>query len=107
MTEPRASASGPRWMGILRAVGERRLLTRTVLLRRTGKADDETRTSPEFALHRHLAAHLLDGVADDGEAESGSAGLARTRLIGPVEALENAWNVLRCDTDAGVGDGHD
>src|SRR6266851_4147486 len=34
---------------------------------RTWQTDGESRSAAELALHRHLAAHLLDGVADDGE----------------------------------------
>src|SRR5712664_4204581 len=74
---------------------------------RTGQADGESRTAPEFALHRHLTAHLFDGVPDDGEAEAGAAGLAGTRLIGTVETLKDSWKILRCDTDTRVGDGYD
>src|ERR1700682_1297361 len=62
---------------------------------RTWQTDGESRSSAELAFHRHFAAHLLDGVADDGEAQAGSAGLAGTGFIGPIEALENSWKVLR------------
>jgi len=46
----------------------------------------------------------LDDVLDDGQSEARAALLARTRLVGAVEALEDARNVLAGDARAVVLD---
>src|SRR5205814_4092983 len=50
----------------------------------------------------------LDEVLDDGQAEPGASLLARAAGVGPVEALENAGQVLGPDPRARVrhGDVH-
>ncbi len=42
-------------------------------------------------------------VLDDGQSEAGAAGLPGPRLVGPVEALEDALLGVRGDADAPVG----
>ena len=53
----------------------------------------------------HVAAVVLHGVLDDAEAEPGPARVPRTGLVDPVEALEDAVEVLPLDAHALVGDG--
>ena len=43
-------------------------------------------------------------MLDDGEAEAGTAEVARTGVVDAVEALEQARVVLGRDAGAGVGD---
>ena len=43
-------------------------------------------------------------VLDDGQAEAGAAGGARTRLVDPEEPLEDPLLVLAGDADTAVGD---
>src|SRR5262249_32260283 len=49
------------------------------------------------------AAGALDGIADDGETEARSAGLAGAGLVDPVETFEDAGDVLGRDPDSVIG----
>ncbi len=44
----------------------------------------------------------LQCMLDDGQAEPGSAQLARSARIDPVEPLGESWNMLGRDANAGV-----
>src|SRR6185295_6229071 len=57
------------------------------------------------ALDTHPAAVQLDGVLHDGEPQPGPARGARPAAVDPVEALEDAGQVLGRDAAPGVGDG--
>ena len=57
-----------------------------------------------LALDADLAAHQLDQLLADGQAEAGAAVPARGGAVGLREALEDAACLLRRDADAGVGD---
>jgi len=48
----------------------------------------------------------LDEGLDDGQTESGAAILAVAGRIDTVKALENMRQMLRRDTDTGIGNGH-
>ncbi len=47
----------------------------------------------------------LDEVFDDGEAEAGAALLAGSGFVHPVEALEDAFEGIRRDAGAVIGNG--
>jgi hypothetical protein len=55
-----------------------------------------------FAFHADFAAHHLRQVARDRQPETGAAELAGGRHIGLLEGLEQAWNLVSRDADAGI-----
>ena len=57
------------------------------------------------AVHPHLAAHHLDQVPGDGQAEPGAAVAARRRHVGLLERREQPLDLVGGDADAGVADG--
>src|SRR5438045_6047285 len=67
--------------------------------------DAEAAALADGALRGDGAAHGLDQVAHDRQAEAEAAGAARARRVGAVEAVEDAVEVLGGDADAGGGDG--
>src|SRR5208283_1545081 len=58
-----------------------------------------------FAFHPNLAAHHLDQLRGDGQAQTGSAVLARGRTVGLRERLKNHTLLVLGNTDARVADG--
>ncbi len=57
----------------------------------------------QSAFHGNGALHLLDHVLDDREAQTGTADLARSGFIYPVETLEDPGQILRRNPDAAIG----
>ena len=70
-----------------------------------GMVECERRALALLGLHPDLTAVVGGNVADDGEAETGAAGLAAAGAVDPVEAFEDALEVALGDADALVGDG--
>src|SRR5438270_7713548 len=67
-----------------------------------GESHDEAGAAAELALDLDLPVVLLDDVADDRESQAGAAGLPGACPVDPVEALEDAAQVLPRDARAGV-----
>ena len=57
-----------------------------------------------LALDADVAAQLAGDVAADGQSQAGAAVLARDRVVGLVEGLEDPLQVFGGDADAGVFD---
>src|SRR5579883_1359844 len=66
------------------------------------KTETEATAAVRFALDPDPAAMGEDEVFDDGEAEAGAAEFARASLVDPVEALEQAGQILFWDADARI-----
>ena len=66
--------------------------------------DAKGRALADHAVDAQLAAVALHHMLDDGQAQSGAAGLARTAAIDAVEAFGQARHMLGIDAGAGVGD---
>ena len=62
----------------------------------------EARALARFAVHRQLAAHQRGEHAGDGQAEADAVVLAHQ--VAALEGLEDAFDLLRIDADAGVDD---
>ncbi len=56
------------------------------------------------AVDAYLAVHLFDQLAGDGQAKARAAELPGGRAVGLGEGLEDAFQVLAGDADAGIGD---
>ena len=76
--------------------------------RRVGdlEGEGERAALTDRAVGRHAAAHRLDQLADDRQTEAGAAAGPVARVVAPIEALEDAAELLRRDAGAGVLDGH-
>ena len=59
--------------------------------------DGEGCALADFAYDPDLAAMRLDNVFDDGQSQAGAAEFAVAGRIAPVEALEQARQMLGCD----------
>ena len=68
------------------------------------RLEPERAAAPGCALGADRAAHQLDELARDREAEAGAAVSARRRDVGLRERLEHPLERLGLDADAGVGD---
>ena len=66
--------------------------------------EPEDAAARRVRLDPDLAAHALDEVLDDRQAEARAAGLARPARIGAVEPLEHALAMLVGDARAVVAD---
>src|SRR5262249_13916716 len=77
------------------AVGSWRLAPR--------QAHSEYRAFARLARHGHVAAHHARELAGDSEAEPRAAVAARRQGIGLGEILKKFCQLLRCHTDAGIG----
>src|SRR5947209_9367414 len=64
--------------------------------------DMEHAASPRHALSLDRSAHRSDEIAHDRQAKTRPSRVASARLIGPVEAIEDALQVLRLHADASV-----
>ena len=60
---------------------------------RNGQPESKRGPFSKRALHVDLAAHPVDDVLDDGEAQARSTHLARTRLVDAIEAFEYSRQV--------------
>src|SRR5271165_4401345 len=69
-----------------------------------GESESEPGTFAKLALHGDAAGHLFHNMSHDRQAETGAADVARAGLIHAVETFEDARDLFRGDTDAGVGD---
>jgi hypothetical protein len=69
---------------------------------RSGELDGEFGTFTQTAVDLDAAAHLFDGVFDDGKPQPGTAHGARARFIGTIKALEDAGKVFGRDADARI-----
>src|SRR5689334_17971550 len=70
----------------------------------TRQADGERGALTEPAGNRDAAVHRPNEVLDDRQAQAGAAELAGAGLVHPVEALEDARQVVLGNADAGVLD---
>src|SRR5437879_6124500 len=68
-----------------------------------GKAEGESRQQPRLASYADPAAVQLGDRLDDGEAQARARRGLLARAARPVEAVEDARQVLRRDPRAGVG----
>src|SRR5437879_11601819 len=68
-----------------------------------GKAESESREQPRLASYADPAAVQLGDRLDDGEAEARARRRLLARAARPVEAVEDARQVLRRDPRAGIG----
>src|SRR5581483_4938289 len=68
------------------------------------QAHGDRRAGPGRAGDVDLAAVGVDDFARDRQAEAGAAHLPRAHLVHTVEAVEDAFDVLGADADAGVAD---
>ena len=66
------------------------------------QADPEFRAFARRAVDADFAAHLLDQALGNHQAQAGAAGLARQRVVGLAERLEQRAHVLAGQADAGV-----
>src|SRR6478672_142744 len=66
--------------------------------------DGEGRALAWRRLDSDPAAVLLDQLLGDREAQAGAAGVAVSRLVGAVEAVEDPVDHILVDADPGVGD---
>src|SRR2546421_7576145 len=81
--------------------GERTLLGE----RSQGQCYREAGTVSELALDRDRPPMRADDPLDNGEPESAAASpCSRARRVDAIEALEDVWEVLRCDADPGIAD---
>ena len=69
------------------------------------QAHRERAAAAQLALQTHVAAQQLGQLADDRQPQAGAGVLARQRVAGLAELLEDQLLLLRRDADAGVGDG--
>src|SRR5215211_6707448 len=68
------------------------------------RCEGERAAGARSRLDTDLAAHQLDELARDGQAEAGAAVAARGRRVGLGEGLEQATDRVARDPDAGVAD---
>src|SRR5690349_14866998 len=100
-----ARASWPRRVMRRAAAGRSIRCSRGVVARRGERqGEGEARAATEFALYGNLAAVRLYQMLDDGQAKPCAIRAPRARLVGAVQALEDARQILRGDADAGVFD---
>ena len=66
--------------------------------------EPESRTLPRYRIEIHLAAHQLDELAADRQAQSGAAELSRGRGVGLGKCTKEALLVPDRDSDARVDD---
>jgi len=74
---------------------------------RKAQPDAETRPLIDDAFRRDFAAHQLDNVAADRQAEAGAAIAARMRTVRLLELLEHARQLIFGDADACVANRDD
>ena len=68
-----------------------------------GKSDKEGGACARRTLHRDLAPMRLDNGLDDGQSQSGAAGMAGTIFMDPVEAFKNVGLIPQRDAWPVVG----
>src|SRR5579859_4584250 len=69
-----------------------------------GQGEDDARASLGRILGVYSAAVRFDDAAHDGKPQSAAAGGNLARIIGAVEAVEDARQSLRWDAFAAIGD---
>src|SRR4051812_37165325 len=74
---------------------------------RAPQPESEGRALTDAALHRDVTAHQARQPAADGEAEPRAAFGAGVSALCLNERLEDAYDLLRRNSDAGVGDPHE
>src|SRR5712692_204169 len=72
----------------------------------TRKGQREERTASRLTGDRYGSAVQRHDGTDDRETETGSVGIAGSRLIDAIEAIEQPAEMLAFDPDAGVMDFH-
>src|ERR1700716_77881 len=82
----------------------RRARIRITHLPRLLQKDREAAAGSDLALGDDDAVHRLDQLARDGEPEAEAAGLARSRAVSPVEAVEDVRQLVFRDADPRVLD---
>src|SRR5258705_6845472 len=82
-------------------------VTRRLRLCNGRKGQKNGGPAPQLALGGNAAAMGFDEVLHNRESQSGTALLTRAARVNPVEALEDAWQVLGGDAAAGIGDPHE
>jgi len=75
--------------------------------RSNGDAEVKARPFSNGTLHPKASAMRRHNVTGDGEAQAGTAGLAGTRGIDPVEPFKDSLLLHLRDSDTGVGNGDD
>ena len=83
-----------------RSFGRRRVFIHLYRGQRERHAD--RRAFPEAAGKLHFAAHEVDQLAHDGEAEPGAAEAPHDGAFGLFETVEGAGDLFLCHADAGV-----
>src|SRR5712691_13456753 len=81
---------------------------RTLLGERSqGQRHRETGTASELALDRDRPPMRADDPLDNGEPEPAAAfPCPHARRVDAIEALEDVWEVHRCDADPGIANDH-
>ena len=67
-----------------------------------GQGEEECSAGAEFTFRSDSAPVGLDDVLYDREAKASAPGFSRTRLVDPIEALEDAVKMFRSDARAKV-----
>jgi hypothetical protein len=82
------------------------LVRRVLFLRIHGERDEKRRSVPDLGFQPNLASVHLNDALRDGEAEPSATLLARKRIVGLLEFLEELGLVGRIDTWTGVTHRH-
>src|SRR5215469_18243412 len=85
--------NGPRPKAVSRALFSR-LCADLCRHFRWRQAEPEHRSVPQLAFHSRLAAVVEHDVFHDRQTQARAAGLARTRFVDAVKALEQAWQMF-------------
>src|SRR3954469_16793112 len=82
-------------------------LSRKLVRGCAAQPESERRALADAALHRDVAAHQTRQPAADGEAKPGTAFRAGVSALCLNERLEDAYDLFRRNSDAGVRDPHE